>query len=265
MDEKTLQYKMLNLLKIVVVLIGTILQFYDLYTHSYTHDFVYNPIIFSIIAIIMILVERKYVIFGFLLSTFALITAWRLSSLIGMHYVIYIYAIAFIIAFIQFIVIAKSFDFHEVQLKNSYDWHLTFIRMYLGYDLIPHFCEKLFAGSYYRNIDVDAFTRLGVNNPAFMVILAGIIEFLGSLSLSCGILTRLSSIGLFVYLIIATIMGHHFALGFIWASKGGGWEYPMLWSAIILSFAFFRPTSFSIDSYVANTYKLPKFISPIVK
>jgi len=87
--------------------------------------------------------------------------------------------------------------------------------MFIGYDLIPHFCEKLFAGNLTRNVDVAVFHSLGVPDPLLFVYLAGTIELLGSLAVSCGFLIRFSSIGLVVYLLTATYLGHHFSLGFI--------------------------------------------------
>ncbi len=60
------------------------------------------------------------------------------------------------------------------------------------------------------------------------MLIAGIVEFAGALSIWCGILTRLGAICLAIYLMVATYLGHHFTNGFIWASPGGGWEYPVL-------------------------------------
>ena len=139
------------------------------------------------------------------------------------------------------------------------EWQLLFVRLYVGYDLVPHFTEKLFAANI-RVIDVDSFSHLGIAHPLFFVLLAGIIEFLGSLSLSCGIFTRAGSVLLFIYLVVTTFMGHHFSDGFIWASPGGGWEYPVLWSVLVLTFAFFAPYKFSVDQFLLNRFNLPQWL-----
>ena len=136
--------------------------------------------------------------------------------------------------------------------------------MFLGYDLIPHFSEKLFAGPNIRANDVMAFTNLGVEDPYSMVVIAGIVEFLGSIAFSCGLFTRLSSVCIFCYLMFATYMGHHFDLGFIWANPGGGWEYPVLWSCITLSFAFLKPNTYSMDHALLGESKLPKFLRRVI-
>lgn len=259
----------LNKLKIILVIIGLLAQLYDLYEHSYKYNFAYNPIIFSCLTLLFLCLERKYELPGFLLSTFTLLASWRLSDLAAMKYVIYIYAVVFVIAFIHFIILAKGYlqnnnKPEKTGLNTKYDWHLSFIRMYVGYDLVPHFSEKLFAGMPYRSDDIAAFTKYGVNDPDAMVLLAGVIEFLGSLSFSCGVFTRLCSVCLVICLMVATILGHHFDNGFIWADAGGGWEYPVLWSSIILSFAFFKPTTCSLDNYFNKNYILPKFIRALI-
>ena len=48
------------------------------------------------------------------------------------------------------------------------EWKLVFVRVFIGYDLIPHFCEKLFSGIAIRADDVQAFSQLGVHAPSTM-------------------------------------------------------------------------------------------------
>jgi putative oxidoreductase len=136
-------------------------------------------------------------------------------------------------------------------------WQLTFIRCYIGFDLVPHFTEKLFAGSGPRGEDVVAFTKLGVPIPEFFVILAGFCELGVAIGIGLGVLTRLAACGWALYFLIATILGHHFFLGFIWASPGGGWEYPVLMIALLLSFTVAGGGPFSIDAAVAGKLELP--------
>ena len=150
---------------------------------------------------------------------------------------------------------------HQVTV---FEWQLWFIRLFIGFDLIPHFCEKLFAGSVIRADDIHAFTQLGVPHPLTMVIIAGLMEFGGAFALSCGFLTRLGAICLAIYMLTATYLGHHFSNGFIWASPGGGWEYPVLWTVLILSFAFFGAGDFSLDRSIKNTMNPSRWIEHLM-
>lgn len=214
----------------------------------------------------MAVVECWFLIPGFLFSTFCVIASWRLSSLAETPYIIHVMLPLFVLTLLQFFFIAKdSMDnINATDARGTYslfEWQSIFIRMFMGYDLIPHFCEKLFAGSVIRGGDIKAFTELGIEDPLYFVIVAGLIEFFGSLSLSCGILTRLGSVCLTIYLLVATTMGHHFHLGFIWANPGGGWEYPVLWSSLILTYAFVGANSFSVDKFITQKFKFPAFVT----
>jgi putative oxidoreductase len=59
-------------------------------------------------------------------------------------------------------------------------------------------------------------------------------------------------------------MGHHFSNGFIWASQGGGWEYPVLWTVLIISFAFFGAGDFSLDRSLKNRFNIPLWIKHLM-
>jgi putative oxidoreductase len=138
-----------------------------------------------------------------------------------------------------------------------------YLFVYIGLDLIPHFTEKLFAGSV-RLSDVHAFMDLGVPYAYAAVILSGCIELACAISISFGFFTRLGSVFLFCYLIIASFLGHHFSLGFIWASSGGGWEYPVFWATLVLTFSVFAPYKFSVDAYLYREYALPRWIKKLI-
>ena len=207
--------------------------------------------------------------FIYLISTFTLLTSWRISVLQGLLYANYFLLCAFILKILNYVLCAfynlKNNDINTELPKSNqtsvFEWQLFFIRIFVAFTFIPHFTEKLFSGYYFRERDVQAFTSLGIDNPLFFVLLAGGIEFLCSFAIGCGFLTRIASIGAFFYLIVATYLGHHFSIGFIWASPGGGWEYPMLWSVLLASFAFFGADSFSIDQSIKSKYKkLPKWV-----
>lgn len=81
-------------------------------------------------------------------------------------------------------------------------WHLTLIRIYIGFDLVPHFTEKLFAGPGPRDEDIKAFIGLGVPAPEFFVTLAGLCELGIAIGIGLGLLTRLAAVCSAAYFMI---------------------------------------------------------------
>lgn len=204
---------------------------------------------------------------NYLLSTFTLLISWRISVLLNMHWVSPFMLTAFTFKVLNYCLCAY-FDLREqknsavdVSIHNTrFEWQLFFLRMLVGFIFVPHFTQKLFAGPALRMELLASFKHLGLSHPLVYVYLAGMMEFAGCLAMGCGFLTRLGAICSTVYLITATYLGNHFSAGFIWVSDGGGWEYPMLWSILVLSFACFGSDSFSLDRVIKETCKVPKWI-----
>lgn len=221
-------------------------------------------ILFSLLTCVLLFCVRYSFMLIFLLSTFTLITSWRLAALAGYQVTVWIYTLAVLLKLLNYLLFAYESIKKQKQQVTVFEWQLLFIRLFIGFDLIPHFCEKLFAGALIRQDDVHAFTQLGVHSPLLMVIIAGLMEFAGALSVACGFLTRIGSLCLAAYLLVATVLGHHFSKGFIWALPGGGWEYPVLWTVLIVSFAVFGAGDFSIDRYLKNRFCVPKLIKHLM-
>lgn len=222
---------------------------------------------FGLITVILLLIRNLSFTTMFLLSTLTMITAWRLSALAGYNVIAYIYLFAMTLKLIMYIdccytnvVLAKKNTALIEHRVTVYEWQLLFIRLFIGFDTIPHFAEKLFAGPIVRMADIQAFTQIGVPNPTAFVILAGFVELGGAIAISCGLLTRLGCICFASYLLVATYLGHHFLNGFIWANNGGGWEYPVVWTTIVLSFAVFGAGDFSLDRVLKDNYRIPTWI-----
>lgn len=256
-SSKTLQFIIL-----VLSFAAFILTIHSFYIKPIALQADFFLMTFMAATLVLLLLEWWMYTPFFLLSTFALITSWRLASLAEYTIVSYFYILIFVFVVLQFFITMRN-DLGDQKNRvsgihnSTYEWQLLFVRMYLGYDLIPHFCEKLFAGGAVRASDVADFIHLGVPHPLFFVLLGGLIEFSCALSLSCGFITRLGALGLTVYLLVATMLGHHFTLGFIWANPGGGWEYPILWTALVFSFAWAGANTFSIDEVLREKFKLP--------
>jgi len=195
---------------------------------------------------------------GFLLEVFGLLIAWRILELHGIVSVSIVLGCVFSFQLTQLAIVIR----HSLKKSNAQNiqglishWQLAFIRMYIGFDFIPHFTEKLFAGSAVHMIDVKAFVALGIPYPNFFVWLAGCCEFAAALSISSGFLLRIGALGATLYLLIATYLGNHFLLGFIWVNHGGGWEFAVMWAVIILSFALTGEHFFSLDEWTASRVK----------
>ena len=212
----------------------------------------------------LVLVPRNFVL-GYLTGLFALLVGWRIAGIYDVWLVSFPLIGAFVSFVLQFFECARN-DLASkrggpnaagVRLSVA-EWHVTFIRLYVGLDLVPHFTEKLFAGSGPHMADVGAFERLGVAAPDFMVWLAGLCELGAAIGIGLGLFTRFAALGGALYILIATVMGNHFFLGFIWAGSGGGWEYPVMWTVLLLSFAFAGAGRFSLDHLILQKRRLPR-------
>lgn len=208
------------------------------------------------------ILPRVSFVAGFLVSLLCMLVSWRIAGLHGIHLVIYSLLIAFLIYLAMFGIIAwRSINHEDPKLRlNRTDWQATLIRIYIGFDLVPHFTEKLFAGPGPRDADIKAFTELGVPAPDFFVTLAGFCELGIAIGIGLGVLTRLAAVCSAAYFLIATILGHHFFLGFIWASPGGGWEYPMLMIVLLISFLLDGAGPFSIDNIILRRLTPPIWV-----
>ena len=179
MNNKNLKF--FTNINILISLIAIIVQFYTFNHTNIGYQRTIFLILFSFLTMLTLLGQRSHFIPFFLLSSFFSITSLRLTNLSNLNYSFYLYLSIIFIQFFIFVLYCKD------KIENVKDkahlkekmmlYQLVFIRIYVGYDLIPHFSEKLFAGPAIRNIDVLAFTSLGVPEPLFFVYLAGIIEF----------------------------------------------------------------------------------------
>lgn len=267
-NENHLLTKLITL----ICLVGLIITLILLFTKPVNVQQGFFLVFFSALTLLLLSLRKIAFMAMFLMSTFTLIAAWRLSALAGYTALTWIYTVAMLFKLVNYLLFAYQ-SIHQARntpasahhhQTTAFEWQLLFIRLFIGFDLIPHFCEKLFAGPAIRADDIHAFAQLGVPHPLLMVIIAGVIELAGAFAISCGFITRLGSISLAIYLMIATYLGHHFTNGFIWASPGGGWEYPVLWTALILSFSVFGAGDFSLDRSLKNAYTLPNWLKHLM-
>lgn len=204
--------------------------------------------IFALVSLTCSFMELRSILVPFLFGLLSALVALRIGSVNNLLYVTIFFSLIFAFKCLSFAnILINDVKFNKSLLIN---WHLIFIRMYIGLDLINHSVEKLFNGTVIRNVGVDYFSSIGIQNPLFLVIIAGLCEFFGAIGVGLGAFTRLASVGTALYILISTVLGDHFKLGFIWATPGGGYEFPLLWLVVILSFVFTGGQKFSVDAFL---------------
>ena len=124
------------------------------------------------------------------------------------------------------------------------------VRAATGLLLIPHGAQKLFGwfGGYGIAGTGDFFaTKLGL--PASFAVLAGVIELGGGLALAFGLATRAAATLVFGLMAVA-VLQVHLPQGFFWTD--GGYEYPLLWGLLALSFVIRGGGRFSLDAAIGR-------------
>ncbi|MEM8570294.1 MAG: DoxX family protein [Pseudomonadota bacterium] len=216
----------------------------------------------SLSSLVAFILTRRHATAAFLIGVFTVLVGWRIVALADLTLTMIACGATFLAYCLAFVGHARSALL--AGHASGATVHLTFFRLYLGLDLVPHFSEKLFAGPVPRNEDVAAFESLGVPFPLAFVLVAGLVECAAAIGVGLGLLTRLAAPATVTYLMIATVMGGHFSLGFIWASPGGGWEYPLLWSVLILTFLFGGGRWLSLDAELARLRIVPRWAKPLL-
>jgi putative oxidoreductase len=254
----------LTVVSLFIALITAIITMNTIFNTTHIPKIAFSFIlIWLVAAIIFSLLSFKEFVSGYLLCAFSMMIAWRIGGLYNVQAITYPLIFTFILLLLNFLYCVwmnlhhPQKYIHKISLEG---WQLIFIRLYLGFDFIPHFTEKLFAGRFPRSEDINAFIYLGVPHAEFFVWLAGFCEFGAAIALSLGFMMRLGAIGAALYLCIATYLGHHFFLGFIWAGPGGGWEFATMWIVLVLAYAITGAHQFSIDQRLEDRFKLPKFL-----
>ena len=78
------------------------------------------------------------------------------------------------------------------------------------------------------------FGSLGL--PGWFGYLVPLYETLGGLALIFGVFTRYVAVLLALHMLVATYIGHR-GNGWMFASQGGGWEFPLFWSLALFTLA----------------------------
>lgn len=131
-----------------------------------------------------------------------------------------------------------------------------YLRLALGTVMFAHGAQKVLGwfGGAGPTATIATFTqKLGF--PLWMVILLFIIEFLGSLGLIIGFLTRLAALGIGISLSVCAYLYHlqnGFFMNWFGQQKGEGFEYHILAVGICLALIVLGGGRWSLDRKLAE-------------
>ena len=125
--------------------------------------------------------------------------------------------------------------------ERNVDLATLILRVVTGAWFVTHGLIKLFvftpAGT------AGYFQSLGL--PGVLGYLTMMAEILGGLALLAGFATRWVSLAMAAVLLGATVFAH-LANGFSFSNPGGGWEYTVLWAAVMVALALLGGDRWSV-------------------
>ncbi len=141
-------------------------------------------------------------------------------------------------------------------LRTQDDHAVLVLRVLLGIVFFPHGAQKVLGwfGGYGFSGTMNFFTQ-NAHIPALFAFLAIMAEFLGSLGLITGLLTRVAAFGIGCNMLVAATMVHlpnGFFMNWFGQQKGEGVEYHILALAIVIALLIKGGGSFSLDGLIAK-------------
>ena len=142
-----------------------------------------------------------------------------------------------------------------LMFKTTENWVPLVLRVVLGVVMFPHGAQKVLGwfGGYGFSGTLASMTGMGM--PMVLVLLIFAAEFLGSLGLITGLLTRLSALGLTCVMVGAIFMVHlpnGFFMNWFGAQAGEGFEYHILALGLAVPLLITGGGRFSIDGLIAK-------------
>jgi putative oxidoreductase len=141
-------------------------------------------------------------------------------------------------------------------MSTTDDSTLTFMRLMMGIVFFAHGAQKALGwfGGYGFSGTMGFFTTQ-MHIPAPLAFLAICAEFLGSLGLILGFLTRIAAFGIVMNMLVAVLMVHrHIAFFMNWfgSQKGEGYEYHLLALALAIAIMIRGAGAFSVDRALSS-------------
>lgn len=139
---------------------------------------------------------------------------------------------------------------------DSKDHAALVARLTLGIVMFPHGAQKALGwfGGYGFSGTMGFFTEQ-MHIPALFAFLAIVAEFLGSLGLITGLLTRLSALGIAGVMVVAILtahLGNGFFMNWYGNQKGEGFEYHLLALGLAIVILIRGGGKAALDSLVAK-------------
>jgi putative oxidoreductase len=143
--------------------------------------------------------------------------------------------------------------------RAAFDGVLLALRLALGIVMFPHGAQKVLGwfGGYGFNGTLHMFTDM-MHIPAFLAVLAISAEFLGSILVVVGGLTRLAALAITTNMVVAVLMIHRFNGFFMnWGGqqKGEGIEYFIYAITVGLVLVVAGAGRFSLDAFIVEKKK----------
>lgn len=141
-------------------------------------------------------------------------------------------------------------------LKTNNSFAPTLARLTLGIVFFPHGAQKVIGwfGGYGFSGTMHAFTDQ-MHIPVVFAFLAIMAEFLGSLGLITGFLSRIAALGIATNMVVAIAMVHHvngFFMNWYGNQKGEGIEYHLLAIGLALIVIIYGAGKVSVDNALAG-------------
>ncbi len=209
---------------------------------------------------VVIIVPKNFTL-GFLCLLLCQLIAWRITSLYYAYLLSWPLAAAFFINLFWFLSTIQRNSFETAgRGLTLWQWQLTFFRILVGFIMVPHFTDKLFAGSLPYMEHLEFFSLLGFQNPGMIIDGAGLIEFGIAIGVGLGLLTRLSSFLAAGFIMFSSTVSGALDHGFVSFATAVSWELPVILFASYLSFTTTGGGEFSLDGVLRRTGKMPGWI-----
>jgi putative oxidoreductase len=145
--------------------------------------------------------------------------------------------------------------FRKITQTNS-DNVLAFQRILLGLVFLPHGFQKMLGwfGGFGFTGTMNFFTQ-HEHIPYVFALLAILAEFLGSLGLIAGFLSRIAAFGIACNMVVAVLMSHlqnGFFMNWLGNQKGEGYEYHLLALALLIPVIMRGAGAFSVDRAISE-------------
>ena len=139
-------------------------------------------------------------------------------------------------------------------LKTNDSFAPTLARLTLGVVMFPHGAQKALGlfGGYGFHGTMNFFTQQ-MHIPAVFAALAIAAEFLGSIGLILGFLSRIAAFGIAVNMVVAIAMVHAangFFMNWFGNQKGEGFEYHLLTLGVALIVMIYGAGKASVDGVI---------------